>query len=306
MDKKILTIIVSYNALRYNWLYSCIDSIKNSTYPTDVFFIDNGSNDASCDVIKSYNEKRFILYEATKNLGFGQANNIGLQYALKHNYDYVFLLNQDAYLEPDTIEKLLQLDLTGYGIISPLQCNGNGSGIDEDFLEFLGPRQSPDFLSDGLISGFKDKIYDCNFVMAAAWFMPIETVKKIGGFSPFFYHYGEDENYCHRVLYHQLKIGIYPKSKIYHDRFKSQGKFFNPVEGPYRHHVIRILNPLLSNYRFRSKLHITVHYIIAVLLKKPNEKKVFSRLYRFLQNKKEIEGHLKMTKSGNENLYLNI
>ncbi|MGX9985363.1 glycosyltransferase family 2 protein [Soonwooa purpurea] len=306
MDKKILTIIVSYNALRYNWLYNCIDSIKQSAYPTDVFFIDNGSDDASCDVIKSYKDERFILFETKKNLGFGQANNIGLKYAIENNYDFVFLLNQDAYLKKDTLEKLISLpNLDDYGIISPIQYSGTEDGIDEDFLEFVGPRMCANFLSDGLTGGFKNKIYDCNFVMAASWFLPIATLIKVGGFSPEFFHYGEDENYCHRVLYHNLKIGILPSAGIYHDRKKSQETFFNPIDGPFRHHMIRILNPLLDQYKFRNKGFVLLMWTFAFIRNNKNGKKVYSKLYSYIKNKKKITSKLGEFRRQNESLYLN-
>ena len=157
IQNRILIIIVTYNAIRHNWIQNCLNSIAKSTVTPDVFIVDNNSTDATCAYIRSL-DKKYTLVESEQNLGFGKANNLGLEHALKHNYDYVFLLNQDAYLESDTLEKLLSLDLTGYGIISPLQLNGNGNGVDEDFLEFLGPRQSPDFLSDGIVNGFNEKI----------------------------------------------------------------------------------------------------------------------------------------------------
>jgi GT2 family glycosyltransferase len=49
------------------------------------------------------------LIETDKNLGFGKANNIGIHYAMEQDCDYVFLLNQDAWILPDTIEKLYVL-----------------------------------------------------------------------------------------------------------------------------------------------------------------------------------------------------
>ena len=56
------------------------------------------------------------------------------------------------------------------------------------------------------------------FVNAAFWLLPIETVKKIGGFSPLFYHYGEDRNYIQRTAFHNYKIGYLPSAFATHDR----------------------------------------------------------------------------------------
>ena len=61
------------------------------------------------------------------------------------------------------------------------------------------------------------EIYDINFIQAAAWLLPKKTLLDIGGFDPVFFHYGEDDNYCQRVLYHNFKIGVVPNSFIRHD-----------------------------------------------------------------------------------------
>ena len=54
-------------------------------------------------------------------------------------------------------------------------------------------------------------------VNAAAWLIPKKTLEIVGGFSPLFFLYGEDDNYCQRVKFHNLKIGICPGSYIKHD-----------------------------------------------------------------------------------------
>src|SRR5690606_10797046 len=47
---------------------------------------------------------------------------------------------------------------------------------------------------------------------------PRNTLRVVGGFNPTFFHYGEDDNYCQRVKYFDLKIGVVPSAIIYHDR----------------------------------------------------------------------------------------
>ena len=41
---------------------------------------------------------------------------------------------------------------------------------------------------------------------------------KYGTFSKEFFHYGEDRNFCDRLNYFKVKIGISKNSKIFHDR----------------------------------------------------------------------------------------
>src|SRR5699024_4123474 len=117
---KVIVIIVTYNGEK--WIQTCLSCIQRDQYPVEVIVIDNASTDQNKEIIR--NEFPDIrLIENNTNLGFGQANNIGMQIALKKQADYVFLLNQDAYIYPDTIIKLLSVlkQHPEYGIVSPLQ-----------------------------------------------------------------------------------------------------------------------------------------------------------------------------------------
>lgn len=208
---KIYIVIVTYNGMQ--WLSKCLECTKNYA----VIVVDNSSNDDTISFIKT-NYPKITLLQQTKNLGFGAANNIGISYALKKGVDYVFLLNQDAYLQEDTIEKLIKVhkDNTDYGIISPIHLNGSGSNLDKNFSNYF--KKNDTIFYDTLKNTFKKNIYEVPFMNAAAWLLPKKTLEVIGGFDPIFHHYAEDDNYCQRVLFHGFKIGVVPDIYIYHDR----------------------------------------------------------------------------------------
>jgi len=210
--KEIQIIIVTYNGM--NWLPKTLALIPNEY---SVIIIDNNSTDATVKFILE-NYPTLTLLPQHVNLGFGAANNIGISYALKNGADYVFLLNQDAYLEKDTIEKLIEVykNNAEYGVISPIHLNGEGSNLDLNFSNYL--RQNKKLFFDALKNKYTEIIYEVPFVNAAAWLLPIKTLEIVGGFDPLFYHYAEDDNYCQRVLFHGLKIGVVPNTYVYHDR----------------------------------------------------------------------------------------
>lgn len=214
---KILTIIVTYNGSK--WIKRCIDSIQLSNRSTDVFVVDNGSVDDTVFLLKSY--PGIILYESKTNLGFGQANNIGMRYAVENSYDYVFLLNQDAWTENDTLSTLMSISISDkeYGILSPLHYYSDQKSLEYNFSVQFSPWFCKDIISDYVTKNQNEmkNIYPLNFINAAAWLIPKKTLETVGGFDPLFFHYGEDNNYCHRVKYHGFKIGIVPFAKIYHD-----------------------------------------------------------------------------------------
>lgn len=215
---RILSIVVTHNALQNNWIEKCLDSLKHSSQKTDIFIIDNLSIDETTKYIEE-NYPSIQLMKSDKNLGFGKANNIGLKKAIDENYDYVFLLNQDAWVNDTTLEKLIEVSSQNpeFGIISPIHLNGKGDALDFNFSYYISPQYCRLFYSDVFLNKIK-QIYPVNFINAAAWLITKKCVEIVGGFSPTFYHYGEDDNYCHRVLWHQLKIGVTSCCSIYHDR----------------------------------------------------------------------------------------
>lgn len=213
---KIFVIIVSHNGMK--WIEECLASVFNSTIHVEVVVIDNNSSDETVNFIEN-NFPKVILFKQNENLGFGKANNIGLSYAIKQNADFVFLLNQDAFVNNNSIEELISASNNNldYGVLSPIQLEYSGKRLEKYFHKFMFEDKTRSFYSDFIVSNPIKEIYDIKFIQAAAWLIPSNTLIKIGGFDPVFFHYGEDDNYCHRVLFHKLKIGIVSKSFIRHD-----------------------------------------------------------------------------------------
>ncbi len=271
---KILTIIVTYNGMK--WLSRCLGSLRQSSLSTDVLVVDNGSTDGTIEYIRS--EFPEVQLVATgQNFGFGRANNIGLKKAVAEGYDYVYLLNQDAWVFPQTFEHLIAAMEAApeYGILSPMQLTATEDKMDPRFVRWcpaaawkewtqIRPASQTDNLSDGLsvekydtnsdsdaVSRFisesmPGKIHTVSFVMAAHWMISRACFTKVGGFSPAFAHYGEDDNYVHRAKYHGFKIGILSAAGAVHDREMRP----SPKESRMRFKcvasVVKLSNPLNS------------------------------------------------------------
>lgn len=210
-NRKVCIIIVSYNF--EPWIDKCLPSVFASTLPVTVMVIDNNSSDNTVARIKQY-YPQVILIENKNNLGFGKANNIGLSHALQNKFDYAFLLNQDAWIEEDMLEKLIVASEINpdFGIISPVHLSSDGTSLDHGFANYSKKK------SIGELPQHSSQLVELPFVNAAFWLLPIGTVKYIGGFSPLFYHYGEDRNYIQRTAYHNYKIGYLPNAFATHDR----------------------------------------------------------------------------------------
>lgn len=265
---KIFAIVVAYNGKK--WYDKCLGSLLTSSVPIDVVVIDNASSDDTVEYISS-NFPSICLIQTKENLGFAKANNIGIKYALEKNADYVFLLNQDAWVEENTLEVLLQTfeDNKHVGIASPMHLNGTYTGLDNGFCNYVGAI----CISDIYMNKLKP-YYEVSFVNAAAWLVSIECIRKVGGFDTnLFVHYGEDNNYIQRVLYHGMKIMINTQCTICHDREK---RHVNPLNSSFnndsyllkRYENGNILLPYNHNQQIRCKKRLLIKAFLGLHFKR--------------------------------------
>lgn len=217
MKPKILAIIVTYNGIK--WIDKCIHSALSSSIKSDIFVVDNASSDNTPDYIA----KKFPqvhLVQNKKNLGFGAANNIGLQYAIDNGYDYVYLLNQDAWVKEDTFEKLVSTHKKHpeYGILSPIQLEANERHFDYNFGTNISQWSKETKVCEDLFFRREKEVISFPRIMASHWLISLDCLLNVGGFSPAFFHYGEDDNYADRSWYKGYKVGVVMNAIGIHDR----------------------------------------------------------------------------------------
>ena len=217
MNEKLLTIIVTFNGMK--WIDKCIQSVLSSTMQSDIIVIDNASTDETPNFIKQ-NFPTVHLTCSNKNLGFGAANNIGLQYAIDNNYGYVYLLNQDAWVKKDTFEKIIltQKKHSDYGILSPIQLEANELHFDYNFGSIISQWNKETKACEDFFFGRKNEVMSIPRIMAAHWLISRDCLINVGGFSPAFFHYGEDNNYADRAWKKGFKVGIASNATGIHDR----------------------------------------------------------------------------------------
>jgi GT2 family glycosyltransferase len=253
----IYAIVVSYNGEK--WIEQCISSLNSSIVSTNVVVIDNGSSDKTVSIIRT--KFPFVhIIESKVNLGFGQANNKGINLALERGADFILLLNQDAWIQPDTISCLVNIakQYPEYGVISPLHLKPNSNQLEYNFATFIGRTSNRQaVLSDFL---FKDpkEIFDIDFVNAACWLLPRKCIEKVGGFDPIIFHYFEDDDFCKRVHYHEFKIGFTPNTKIFHAVDNFQRLYKNKREQVFSN-VSRSMGYLVLQLKHNNGRFITIY-----------------------------------------------
>ena len=212
---KVLVIIVNYNGARWipkvsEALRSEQESLRGRDVSLDLFVFDNGSEDGSVSLWEAA-WPGVIVHRGEGNLGFTAGNNAGFRYALEHGYDFVYLLNQDAWPCPGAIDQLISWShfCPGYAMLSPMQMAGDGENFD------------PNFRRDVVSKGREDEvshIFRSPRVMAAHWLVSCGALRQIGLFEPLLPLYGQDDNWCDRADYHRFKVGYLETAQGIHDR----------------------------------------------------------------------------------------
>lgn len=104
-----LTALMSvYNGAKH--IKETIDSVLNQSF-TDFEFIvvDDGSNDGTVDILKSYKDNRMKVFFLEKNVGIPKALNFGIDKSIG---DYVVKIDADDVQHPERFEKQLSFMLT--------------------------------------------------------------------------------------------------------------------------------------------------------------------------------------------------
>ena len=239
--KNVYCIISNYNDCKY--LDKCLSSLQKSILPAQTVVVDDASTDGSREKIrKDYPEVELIVSD--QNRGFSAANNTGIKWAIDKDADYIFLLNMDAWIEPDTLGILINIAESNpdYGILSPMHLNGSNSGFDRLFTRYVDSKKCPTLFSDIYLNQVKD-VYPVKGVNAAAWLVKSEVFKSIGLFEELFFMYGQDDNFVDRVKFYGYKIGICPNARIYHDREQRTKKLVdNRTDTKKQHKRLKVIS----------------------------------------------------------------
>jgi len=203
-------IIVSYKVMHY--IEQCIDSVRRSVPDAQIIVVDNNSGDGSVEYIESRCPGVRVIAN-TDNLGFGKANNLALELV---ETPYVLFLNPDTVVGEDTIPACIahMESHPETGAIGVSMQYGNGRfalesrrSIPTPYVSFchmtglgrLFPRSRK--LARYHLT-YLDNSAECpiEVVSGAYMFARTDLVKRLGGFDPDFFMYGEDIDLSYRIL----------------------------------------------------------------------------------------------------------
>lgn len=118
--------IVLINYGQWQHTLRCLASLQHLDYPQHrVIVVDNASPDDSLAQLQN-SPVPMQLIPAERNLGFAGGVNLGIQAALAHGAEMIWLLNNDTRCQPDTLSALvLEAQRTG-GLVGSVLVSEDG------------------------------------------------------------------------------------------------------------------------------------------------------------------------------------
>lgn len=269
---EVAAIVVTYN--RKDLLLGCIEhlsALKNAK--ADILIIDNASTDGTREALENLIDSQAIIYCNTgANLGGAGGFQYGMKEALRRGYKYLWLMDDDVYPEPESLEALLSADreLNGkYGFLSGIARWTDGTPCKMN-IQKTGLKKT--------IEDYSSPTVPVIMATSVSFFVKAETVMEVGLPIKEFFIWADDFEYSRRI---SLKYPCYAvNGSIVVHNMKSNNKVGIESEHPdrlwrykylYRNEVY-IYRREGARARVYMLLRVVLH-IVRVLFKAKESKK---------------------------------
>jgi GT2 family glycosyltransferase len=165
----------------------------------------------------------YVLIQAHRNSGYAAGNNLGIRFALGlADTQYVFVLNNDARIEADSIARLFDWaerdPATGVVGSTLIEDSGSLRIAGGSNYSLLLTTIKPSIIVDGSRESHMD------YVAGAAQFIRATALRQVGLLSEDYFLYFEELDLTRRITRAGFKITWCPESMVYHHRGRATGR----------------------------------------------------------------------------------
>jgi GT2 family glycosyltransferase len=226
-NPKIAAIILNTNK-KHDTL-ECLGSLLACQYPNlNIIVLDNASTDGSNAAIADQYPNVEIV-PIVENKGYAGNNNVGIQYALRQNPDWLFILNEDIVFDKNTLNIMMSsvINLPRAGIIGPLVFHHS----EPDIIQSAGGVLDENWDSVHLSQNDKNKNQyqspeERDWISGCAIGVRREALQQAGLIDERFFYYWEETEWCLRIRASGWKAYIIPQAHIWH---KGVQRFYKPT-----------------------------------------------------------------------------
>lgn len=240
---EVVFVLVNYNGLEDT--RACLESLKTVLENHLIVLVDNASDD--CDEVHALQAefKSLIVLGNKRNLGFGVANNVGIQWAQENtNFRYICLLNNDTIVTPNFLLPLKE----AFSIDPEIgMTTGKIMYLNNDQIVWYGggeidyQRGWPrivDFNVRATAEGANRSRY-VSFASGCLMMFTRESIGKLKGFDQRFFMYCEDLELSIRVG--EMGMSIY---------YEAESVIFHRVQGAQQNDGVSLLQADDPRYEF--------------------------------------------------------
>ena len=223
-------VVVNWNGGERN--LACLRSLFAQGLAAEhVVFVDNASSDGSFERVLAAFPGLSVLRQES-NVGYGHANNCGLQRALAEGAQQLFLVNNDVTLPEGTLAGLMQaLERGGPGIVAPrvlfahppdrVWCAGGMITFRANLSTMLG---------HGKPDGPEYRVTrDVDYVPGCCLLASRAVLERVGLLEGAYFAYHEDVEFCWLAKQAGFPVRVIGAFAAHHDAHASTGGGYNPL-----------------------------------------------------------------------------
>lgn len=211
--------VVTINWNAYEDTANLLRALQQQNYPDfSIAVVDNASSDGSADrLAKEF--PSITIHRNETNLGFGGGNNIVLKQALENDIPFVWLINNDAVPERDTLSVMINAiesksDIAACGAVL-LESNSDkitetwGGGSIVYPLAWVRP--------------YRQHVESASYISGACMLLRTEALIQTGLFDERYFLYWEDTDLCFRLRENGWKFAV-AHTRVQHATSSSTGR----------------------------------------------------------------------------------
>ena len=221
-DPRVFVILLNYqnpaDTLR------CLASLRRSRHRGQFpVVVDNASGNGDVAALTAALGPVVPVLESSTNIGYAAGNNLGIRHALERDADFIWILNPDTEVEPDTLQGLLTTmslrpdagfvgSLNLFGQSDPPTIQSAGGLINWDagvVVESLGRGQP-------LSSRPQRDPYDVDYVAGTSMLVRRRVFEEVGMLPEHYFLYFEETDFQVSAARDGWKSVINPLARVWH------------------------------------------------------------------------------------------